>query len=348
MTKPKISVIIPIYNVENTLEKCVDSVINQTLSNIEIILVNDGSTDKSAEIAEKYVQQDSRIKVIHQKNDGASEARNKGLKIATGKYISFIDSDDWIDEKMYEELIEQAEAHNHPNIIRTYYYNVTQSETIPVHCFYCPNKENKKAILVENLKEIMKTCSYSACFGLWKKSFLDKHNLFFIKGLCHAEDIFFSWKAMIYNKEALFVFKPYYYYLLNPFSITRSLNNKFIDLIKTFKFQKDFLIEQNIYKEFKYTYQTKAVFYFNFAFKRALIIRGFRFHRYPELKDFFNQMYEISKDWNADKMDFTNALEKQKFLAVQEKNFIKYLIKTLALDIKIKALWLYVIKNEFN
>jgi len=344
MTKPKVSVIIPIYNAENTLEKCLDSVINQTLSDIEIILVDDGSTDKSLEIIQNYEQQDSRIKLIPQKNIGLSAARNTGIKIAEGEYVSFVDSDDWLDKKMYEELIEQANEHNNPNIIKAYYYNVTKTGIFTTIAFSYLNKKNKKAVLTDNLKEIMKTCSYAVWSGLWKRSFLDKYNLFFVEDIHNGSDIFFTWQAMIYSKKLLLVFKPYYYYNLStPFSVTRAINNKFLDLIKVFKRQKDFMLEQNIYKEFEYTYQTRACSYFNYAFKRALLLRGFKFHRYAELKEFFDKMYEISKDWDANKIDFENQLEKQKFLAVQENNFIKYLIKTWALDIKIKALWLYVL-----
>jgi glycosyltransferase involved in cell wall biosynthesis len=345
----KVSVIIPIYNVESPLEKCLDSVVNQTLSDIEIILVDDGSTDNSAKIAEKYARQDSRIKLIYQKNAGASAARNTGLEIATGEYISFIDSDDWVDSKMYEELIEQAYEHNRPNIIKSYHYKVTKTGITRGNSFYHPNKENKKAILTENLQELLKTCSYAVWASLWKKSFLDEYNLSFIKGIQNVEDIIFTWQTMLYSKEILLVYKPYYYYnLAIPISTTRSINTRFLDLIKAFKLQKEFLIQQNLCNEFELTYQTKSAFYFNDVFKVNLMARGIRFHRYPELKKFFDQMHEISKDWNVNKIDFTNALEKQKFLAVQEKNFLKYLMKTLALNIKLKALWLYVIKNEFN
>ena len=98
-----ISVIIPIYNVEKYLEKCIQSIINQTYRNLEIILVDDGSTDNSGEIADKYKKIDNRIKVIHKINGGLSDARNKECEIATGEYISFIDSDDYIDLNMYEK-----------------------------------------------------------------------------------------------------------------------------------------------------------------------------------------------------------------------------------------------------
>lgn len=97
----RISVIVPVYNSESYLPKCIDSIIGQTYENLEIILVNDGSTDQSVSICEDYVQKDSRIKVLHKSNGGQASARNQGLAVATGDYISFIDSDDWIDNRMY-------------------------------------------------------------------------------------------------------------------------------------------------------------------------------------------------------------------------------------------------------
>ena len=347
MTKPRISVIIPVYNAENTLGKCIESVINQTFRDTEIILINDGSTDKSLEIAEKYAQQDSRVKIINQGNHGLSEARNVGIKTAQGEYISFVDSDDWIgDEKMYDELVTQAEEHNNPNIIKAYHYKVTSTGITPTVSFHYPNKENKKAVLTNDLTEIMKDCSYAIWSGLWKTNFLHKHSLHFAKDIRNGSDILFTWQAMILSREILLIFKPYYCYnLATPFSVTRSINNKFLDLLKVFNSQKEFITGQKVYEKFKHTYQTRAYSYFSFGFKRALMLRGFRFHRYPELKRFFDEMRKISGDWDVDKIDFENTFEKQKFLALQENNFIKFLVKTLALDTKIRAFWLYVIKN---
>lgn len=101
---PKVSIIVPIYNVEKYIERCIDSIINQTLKDIEIILVDDGSTDRSGEIADDYAKKDSRIIVIHKENEGQGAARNIGIDIAKGEYIGFIDSDDWIDINMYERM----------------------------------------------------------------------------------------------------------------------------------------------------------------------------------------------------------------------------------------------------
>ena len=109
---PKISVIIPVYNVERFLKKCLESVINQTLSDLEIICINDGSTDKSLSILNSFAQKDNRIIVINQDNQGQSCARNAGLSIATGKYIGFVDSDDWIDLDFYEKLYKAAKKYD--------------------------------------------------------------------------------------------------------------------------------------------------------------------------------------------------------------------------------------------
>lgn len=106
MQQPKISVIVPVYNVEKYLKQCLDSIVNQTYKNLEIIIVNDGTKDNSMKIVENYLQ-DNRIKVINKENGGLASARNSGLEKVTGKYISFIDSDDWIELNMYEELVSQ-------------------------------------------------------------------------------------------------------------------------------------------------------------------------------------------------------------------------------------------------
>ncbi len=110
---PAISIIVPVYNVEKYLSRCIDSILAQTFREFELILVDDGSTDNSAEICDKYATKDSRIKVIHKENSGQSSARNSGLEIATGKYIGFVDSDDWISTDCLEylyTLIEKSKA----------------------------------------------------------------------------------------------------------------------------------------------------------------------------------------------------------------------------------------------
>ena len=110
MNNPIVSIVIPVYNVENYLIQCLDSVVSQTYEFLEIILVNDGSTDRSGEICNKYAENDKRIKVFHLDNSGSAEARNKGLDIATGKYVMFLDSDDYLEKDGIEKLLVLAET----------------------------------------------------------------------------------------------------------------------------------------------------------------------------------------------------------------------------------------------
>ena len=112
MSQPKVSIIVPVYNVEKYLERCINSLRNQTLSDIEIILVDDSSSDSSLEICIKAAQGDSRIKVIHKENEGAGFARNAALQIATGEYIGFADSDDFVEADMFETLYDKAQKYN--------------------------------------------------------------------------------------------------------------------------------------------------------------------------------------------------------------------------------------------
>lgn len=107
-----VSVIIPIYNMEKYLPQCIDSVLNQTHTNIEVILINDGSTDSCKDICDKYKEKDHRIVVIHKNNEGLSAARNDGLRVANGEWIAFVDADDWIEANMYEKLIKMARRNN--------------------------------------------------------------------------------------------------------------------------------------------------------------------------------------------------------------------------------------------
>ena len=145
-----ISIIIPVYKVEKYIYKCIDSVLNQTYKNLEIILVDDGSPDKCPEICEEYAKKDNRIKIIHKKNGGLSDARNAGLKVATGKYIGFVDSDDYIEKDMYQVL--------YNNIIKT------NSDISIVNL-----KEVKENEIIENnVKDEQNTIEYTKLEGLKK------------------------------------------------------------------------------------------------------------------------------------------------------------------------------------
>lgn len=117
MNRPKISIIVPVYNVENYLERCIDSLVSQTIEEIEIILVDDDSTDRSLELCRKAAEADARIKVLHKANEGAGMARNAALKIASGEYVGFVDSDDYVAPDMFESLLKKAERYGSDLVI---------------------------------------------------------------------------------------------------------------------------------------------------------------------------------------------------------------------------------------
>lgn len=194
---PKVSVIVPIYNAEKYMEKCIDSILNQTLNDIEVILINDGSTDNSLEIAKRYEKRDKRIIVIDQNNSGPSAARNNGIKIATGKYIGFVDSDDYIENTMYEKLFEIADK-NKVNVAMCNYNEIFLYD-------------NKKQVVKSNLKndtvyykeeilsEIISTFSGNKNYGfysLWNKVYsrewLSNSNITLDINRDHGEDWWFN------------------------------------------------------------------------------------------------------------------------------------------------------------
>ena len=122
--KPTVSIIVPIYNVEKYLGRCLDSLLAQTLKNIEIIAVNDGSTDLSLKILKEYSIKDSRIKIINKPNGGVSSARNEGIQLASGEFIGFVDPDDWVDPEMYEDMVNHAKNEKADIVMCSYIENL--------------------------------------------------------------------------------------------------------------------------------------------------------------------------------------------------------------------------------
>lgn len=166
MKEPLISIIIPIYNTDRYLDKCIKSVVNQTYKNLEIILVDDGSTDDCSNICDKWAKEDMRIKVIHQENQGRASARNTGLKNAFGDYIGWVDSDDWIEKDMYEVLLKYAQL-NKSDIVCSF---VIREDQVVSNCsINCQNYVGRNAYEAFLRDEI----SGSLCVKLYKKNVFD-------------------------------------------------------------------------------------------------------------------------------------------------------------------------------
>lgn len=222
---PLVSVIVPVYNVEQYLKECVDSIIEQTYKNIEIILVDDGSTDQSPRICNEYKKKDSRVKVIHKNNGGLSDARNKGIDASNGSYIGFVDSDDWIEPNMYETLVEdlkdQASDISICGIYREY-----QNKTV--------QERNKKEQLDRNdaIKELLKgnIIHDHAWSKLYKKELFD--NVRYPCGKVY-EDIRTTYKLFLKCNRVSLVSPCLYHYRQRQGSIIRNgFNDKKLEWLK--------------------------------------------------------------------------------------------------------------------
>lgn len=214
----KISVIIPVYKVEKYLKRCVESVVNQTYKNIEIILVNDGSPDKCGEICDAYAKIDSRIKVIHKENGGLSSARNAALDIALGEYIMFVDSDDWISENSLEQLNEYIDMGYDIINFKFSFVKENSKELIETH------NDVKDSYECDLITYIDKLFSGELNFFIWNK--LYKKNLFdevrFPEGR-NYEDLATIYKLYFKAKKIIVTdYTLYYYWLGNSNSITNN------------------------------------------------------------------------------------------------------------------------------
>ena len=192
----EISVIVPIYNVEKYLEKCLDTIINQTFKDIEIICVNDGSTDNSRKILAQYAQKDSRIKIVDKKNGGLSSARNAGMKVATGDFYSFIDSDDWVDETMLEKLYKSMVMLNTDiTICAVHQYDETNQKMDDSNPYYTlgyfDESFDNKAFSYQDVKPFLLDVCVMAWNKLYRKSFVDSLNAEFPDGLIFEDGPFF-------------------------------------------------------------------------------------------------------------------------------------------------------------
>lgn len=210
-----ISIIIPVYNVEDYLEKCLDSVINQTYKNLEIILIDDGSTDTSGKICDQYALQDKRIKVVHQKNGGVSVARNAGLSLVKGKYLTFIDSDDYVHPEYLEYLI---------NLLTS--YKATISSCGYKYIYPAKTKEYfvEEKIRVMDSMEALKRMLYQSGFNnsLWGKLYCIElfTGILFPKDKIH-EDLDVMYKILLKAKKIVSGEMPYYNYVQSSGSLMR-------------------------------------------------------------------------------------------------------------------------------
>lgn len=227
--KPKISIIIPAYNAEITIRKCIESVLNQTYQDFELIIINDGSEDSTGSICDEYNSKDNRIRVIHQKNQGVSSARNIGINRANGEYTAFVDSDDWIETDYIENLLSASSN-----------YDFVFTNMISREGGHVIN-ENKNVIIInDTLKTLIRDFNIltttGPCCKLFKTNILIENNIYFPADISFGEDAIFFLKYIRFIHSAYFVADSGYHYCYTE----NSLSNRILD-------QEKLLISSAIY-----------------------------------------------------------------------------------------------------
>lgn len=235
-----VSIIIPVYNVKEYLRECVESVRRQTLSEIEIVLVDDGSTDGSAELCDEYAKLDSRIQVIHQANGGNTRARNAGIAVSQGGYLGFVDSDDWIEPNMYEELLKYCEEAGADLAASVKYINHGRGEYkealgVPEGVY---EKGSSGDLLVRNLiyseDYVSKGISPSLCDKLFKKDLLCEYQFSIDERIGYAEDATCVYTCLLHAERVVMVDRAYYHYRMREGSITHAEDTEYFIKITWF------------------------------------------------------------------------------------------------------------------
>lgn len=236
---PKISVIVPIYNVEKYLEKCINSLLSQTLEDIQIILVNDGSKDNSGNIAKEYEKNNKdRVIYVEKENGGLSDARNYGLKYATGDFIAFLDSDDYIEKNAYEKMYNKAIEENADYVECDFLWEF-------------PNKIRvDKQYPYKNKKEMLSFVRVVAWNKLIKRQLITDNNLEFPKGLRY-EDVEFTYKLIPFINKFAYVDKPFIHYVQRKGSIANVQNERTAEIFTVLDNVIEFYKKNNIYEKYR-------------------------------------------------------------------------------------------------
>jgi glycosyltransferase involved in cell wall biosynthesis len=258
---PKLSIIVPVFNVERYIEKCINSILNQSFKDFELILIDDGSIDKSGQICDRHAQNDRRVKVIHKINEGPAVTRNIGLMIAKGEYIGFVDSDDWIDPNMYLLLYNSC-IDNGSDISIIGLREVTENGDFLNQ--YVPNKMT--------FSEILKRAY--PCNKIFKKELFVNNKLYFAEGK-YYEDLELIPKLFIKSRKLTTVNQITYNYVKRKGSTTASQDKRILDNLWAYTQLKQFLIDENIYLEYHEEFKNGVSFfkkyYFNILYEYPTI-----------------------------------------------------------------------------
>jgi len=279
--QPKVTIILPVYNVEQYLRQCLDSVVNQTMREIQIVCVNDGSTDGSPAILEEYAAGDSRIEIIHQENQGGGSARNAAYPFIRGKYTYFVDPDDWIELDLCRQCYDKAEA--------------TEADIVALRCIehkpypkcsppFDPMLPEVRQTPEERHEIIGLTATWTR---FWRSDFLFLHNIRFSEGRRPSNDMIISWKGTVLANRIAILDSPLYHYRIRQGSYQQIIDEKHFVIIDTYNEVEKMLHETGAYETYKDVFCRVRLMHFYWVydrFSRPLRSR-FIFHVRQSLKE---------------------------------------------------------------
>ena len=240
-----ISIIVPIYNIEKFLPCCIDSILTQTFTEWELILVDDGSKDTCGSICDEYATKDGRIRVIHKPNGGLTSARNAGLAMASGEWVMYLDGDDWIEPEMLELLLRKGEETGADIVMGDFLFAYPDRD-VP---YRLPDWDNKKTASLNRYITSVWTCVWG---GIHKRSLYEEHQLQSPQGVTYCEDFHLIVRLCYFSHKVVNVHRPFYHYRQQEGSVMHNLNKKterdeqwvYQDIIRFFK-------EQGVYKDYR-------------------------------------------------------------------------------------------------
>lgn len=317
--KPKISVVVPVYNAEKYLKKCVYSISSQSYSQLEIILIDDGSLDSSLDICYELSKKDSRIKVFSKENSGVSHTRNLGIKKATGEYILFVDSDDFIDSSYISDLYNEMIKKNYDMLISGMTICDEQERIIRKELYKDINQE---LILDNILEDVINTLYFcSSCKTLIKKSLIMDHHILFDEQLSFGEDLTFSYQLLKASKKIGYLSNTEYYYRQNSISLTHEVSVEKIrkyfsdNLIVFSQFDDSVFVANRVY--------TKL----NITIRKIASIDKIKYKEFKTLTlDIFHLYYssKIDKNINLDLVDYESKINLKLLKYLKNNQFYRY------------------------
>jgi glycosyltransferase involved in cell wall biosynthesis len=336
-----VSIIVPVYNVEKYLEKCLESIINQTLKNLEIICVNDGSTDNSLQILEDYAKKDQRIKIINKKNRGSGAAKNTGMKNASGEYIGFVDSDDWVDLAMFEKLYDRAKSQKSDMVMCPIYIydNVNQGSEYDLSYFNldCFNEDFDDAFDYTKTKEFFFKISVTPTNKIYRTKFLHDICAKFPEGLIFEDNPFF-YKTFLNARNVSLIRDFLYFYRVNRSnSVMSKADKKYFDVVKIQNISRTIFLSDPKFNEFKVdllNYQIGSIFN-----RYEQVSEDYKKEFFELIKtDFHNiklENYEFEQLNQARKNKYQNVINSSSYREFELLEKIKSLESTYHNDLRI-------------